>query len=169
MSGKTHAAVAAAVGVWTGGMSAPAWTLAVVLGGMLPDVDEPWSAIGRRLWWLAWPLKLLVGHRTLSHSILGVIGAGTVIWFIGLHHGWTREIPLGIMLGMLIHILLDALSGSVMVWWPRPTRVSVARWPVFGWQDRILCGLAGFAAIVGLGLAGHQDLGSTLSGLLARP
>lgn len=163
MSGKTHAAVAAAVAVWTGEAAVtlggsvavlPAWLLSVVVGGLLPDIDEPESVIGRRWWWLAWPLNRVVGHRTLSHSVLGIALAGLLAGGLA----WAGRGPLtsmavaigaGLMIGMAVHVGLDLLTGSAQVWWPSPNRVSLARWAVCGWQDRLLGVGASLATIVG--------------------
>lgn len=157
MSGRTHVAVAVAVAVWTAPVvasplgSTPAfavWLLGVTVGGLVPDLDEPSSALGRRCWWLAWPLAWLVGHRTLTHSLLGVVLTGWALALLGsarLSPGLVSLAPLlglAVSSGMLVHLLLDACSGSIRLWWPLPHRVTLARWPVFGWQDRLLGGLA---------------------------
>ncbi|MDI3467603.1 MAG: hypothetical protein OJF50_006424 [Nitrospira sp.] len=39
---------------------------------MLPDVDEPSSVIGQRLWVLAFWMKYCFGYRTISHSLVSV-------------------------------------------------------------------------------------------------
>lgn len=189
MSGRTHFAMAAAAAVWTsdailrfaGPLVArepvwlPGWLLAVILGGVAPDIDEPESGLGRRCWWLAWPLKRMVGHRTLSHSVLGIvlagILAGAVVWWQSPPpHQATLAlvIGLGLMVGMAVHVLGDLLSGSVPVWWPRPIRYSLARWPVFGWQDHLLGGLAGLVTLVGCWRMLAQ-LGPLLHALLRAP
>jgi inner membrane protein len=164
MSGHTHVTVAAAVGVWL----APAvvsprsatsalavWLLGVTVGGLLPDVDEPASVLGRRCWWLAWPLARLVGHRTLTHSLLGVVLIGWALATLGpallppVLAPLAPLLGLAVSSGMLVHLLLDACSGSICLWWPLPPRVTLASWPVFGWQDRLLGGLAALLTLWG--------------------
>jgi inner membrane protein len=169
MSSRTHIAVAAAAGIWTVGIVPSAWILSVMVGGLLPDIDEPESAIGRRCWWLAWPLKRLVGHRTLTHSLLGVLLLGAVTGLVIWHQGWSWYIPAGLMLGMLIHCVLDAISGSVMFWWPNKVKVSWARWSVFGWQDKVLGGLASLAVLIGMLMALQTQLGTFLSTVMLTP
>ncbi len=179
MSGRTHAAVAAALAVWTApgwpastgllgwlaagllstdpaagsaGRQWSVWVLSVLAGGLLPDLDEPNSALGRRLGWIAWPLKLAVGHRTLTHSVLGILLVGLVVGIAGWWQGWPWILPAGVMVGMAVHVALDSLTGSIQLWWPASTYVGVTRWRVCGWQDRLL-GLLGAGLAVG-GLSG---------------
>jgi len=43
------------------------------VGGLLPDIDEPNSYFGKHFTFIAKPMKKFLGHRSLTHSILGVI------------------------------------------------------------------------------------------------
>ena len=48
----------------------------VAIASLLPDVDEPGSFMGRKLWFLAWPIKILgkfipmLRHRAATHYII---------------------------------------------------------------------------------------------------
>jgi len=48
----------------------------VVAGALFPDIDEPGSYIGRKLWFLAWPIKILAQfipmfrHRGATHFLI---------------------------------------------------------------------------------------------------
>lgn len=132
---------------------------ASLLGSLAPDLDEPKSKIGR--WtgmWLVRPLysnpltwklagskqKLLsyLGHRRLTHSLVGALVASLVIWgltlLVGLSAGWIAggslrailkaailvwPVPAGFAVGYLSHLLLDTLTGNgVPLFLPFSTR-----------------------------------------------
>jgi inner membrane protein len=62
--------VTAAVMQW------PVTTGAVVtaaLGSLLPDIDLPTSAVGRPLFPISRALNEQIGHRTLTHSVIGIL------------------------------------------------------------------------------------------------
>jgi len=98
----------------------------VLLGALLPDIDEPRSFIGRRLWVLSRIIRLFdiflrqggksfLGHRGAFHSLL------PIVLFGGLYFGidqasitYSDEIQLfiqGIIIGYLSHLLLDLLTN----------------------------------------------------------
>ena len=75
MMGYTHMACGCAL--WVGvrtllpgppGSLPPELALAA-LGSLLPDIDEPQSLLGRKLGFIAWPIKLVFGHRGFTHSL----------------------------------------------------------------------------------------------------
>src|SRR5713226_4821904 len=45
----------------------------VGFGALLPDIDNARSTLGRKLGWVSREIQHLAGHRTLFHSILGLI------------------------------------------------------------------------------------------------
>ncbi len=137
MSGRTHALVPAAAAVWLFGLDYTLF-LTAAAAGLAPDIDEPESVIGRRLWVLALVFKYTVGHRTLSHSILGVlIGVG-----VALVAGVRVGIVSAVGLGWGLHLVLDALSGGVPLWWPQSHRWVLGRCTVYGVVDMLLLLLA---------------------------
>lgn len=80
----------------------------LMLGGLLPDICQPNSWMGRRLRATSYLVFKLVGHRTLTHSLVG-----TAIVFIltGLIPGLTGTvIQTGITAGVISHIFLDMLT-----------------------------------------------------------
>jgi len=133
MSGRTHALVPAAIAV-TLFNADPLLTLTAALAGLAPDIDEPWSVIGMRLWFLAWWMKYVFGHRTVSHSLLMVV---TVV-VVGLLSLIPVKIVTAISIGLASHLVLDALSGGVQLWWPKKERWVLGRHPVHGVMDRVL-------------------------------
>lgn len=72
-----------------------------LLGVILPDIDYPYSMIGKHLY-------LPFGHRTWTHcwlplTICGIAGIWChSLWFLGL--------------GMFVHILFDSFSASGIQW-----------------------------------------------------
>lgn len=62
----------------------PTITGAIVGGiaGLLPDVDDNRSFIGRFFFFVSWPLRHIIGHRTLFHSWIPVLLLAllTVLW-----------------------------------------------------------------------------------------
>jgi inner membrane protein len=133
MSGRTHALVPAAIAASLFNAD-PILTLTAALAGLAPDIDEPWSVIGTRLWFLAWWMKYVFGHRTVSHSLLMVI-AVAVVSLLALI---PSKIVVAVAIGLGSHLILDAMSGGVQLWWPKKTRWVVGRYPVYGVMDRAL-------------------------------
>lgn len=54
----------------------------------MPDIDEPQSTIGYRLFLLAKGFKGLVGHRTYSHSLVGIVTAASLAVIFDLPWMW---------------------------------------------------------------------------------
>ncbi len=145
MSGRTHAMVPA-------GLSAllfqgdPLLTLTAALAGLAPDIDEPWSVIGQRFWFLSWWIKYLVGHRTLSHSLMLIPLVGVV----GIVCEMAPMMIVAILVGVGTHVVLDGLSGGVFLWWPSKVRWVLGRYPVYGRLDQLLMGLGLVCAVAGI-------------------
>lgn len=77
----------------------------LLLGSVLPDIDQPQSIIGKILFFLSYPINRMFGHRTLTHSFL--------LWIIILIIGTTLKInTMWLCLGAFTHILLDCLNMS---------------------------------------------------------
>jgi len=123
----------------------PLITLTAALSGLAPDIDEPESVIGQRFWMVAWWVKHVFGHRTVSHSLVMV----AIVALLGFCVQLPMPIVIAMCLGVLSHVVLDAYSGGVYVWWPSKTRWVLGRYPVYGVMDRILL-LGGFLLTVGM-------------------
>lgn len=106
MTAKGHVALAFPFGVFgthyfgLNGVEASAYLMIVSLSALAPDIDEPGSWVGRRLWFLSWPIKILgvffpaFKHRGVTHLfavplLISIIGymIGNV-WIIGVAIGW---------------------------------------------------------------------------------
>jgi inner membrane protein len=117
MSGRTHAMVPAAIAASLFNAD-PLLTLTAALAGLAPDIDEPWSVIGMRLWFLAWWMKYFFGHRTMSHSLVLVVTVATVAILALM----PIKMVVAVSIGLASHLVLDGLSGGVQLWWPKKDR-----------------------------------------------
>ncbi len=133
MSGRTHALIPAGLASVLFN-SDPLLTLTAAIAGLVPDIDEPYSVIGQRLWFLAWWIKYLCGHRTASHSLLGV----SILGVVGLVALVPPSYVMAMCLGWASHLILDALSGGIFLWWPSKKRWVLGRYPIYGGMDRML-------------------------------
>lgn len=98
-----------------------------VLGSMLPDIDHPSSAFGRRVLPISVALSAVFGHRGITHSLLAVVGMSALAWY-SLHHlnwhpGYSVPFAVGIAVGYLSHLAGDWMTSSgVPLLWPDKRR-----------------------------------------------
>ncbi|MBU9211643.1 metal-dependent hydrolase [Burkholderia multivorans] len=98
-----------------------------VLGSMLPDIDHPGSAFGRRVLPISMVLADLFGHRGITHSLLAVVGMSALAWY-SLHHldwhpGYSVPFVVGIAVGYLSHLAGDWMTNyGVPLLWPMRRR-----------------------------------------------
>lgn len=98
-----------------------------VLGSMLPDIDHPSSAFGRRVLPISIMLSAVFGHRGITHSLLAVVGMSALAWY-SLHHldwhpGYSVPFVVGIAVGYLSHLAGDWMTNSgVPLLWPNRRR-----------------------------------------------
>jgi len=159
MSGRTHALVPAALAsVFFQGD--PFLTLTAALAGLAPDIDEPESVLGRRCWLLALWMKYTFGHRTVSHSLV-MVG---LVALLGFCVPLTAPVIIALCLGVASHVVLDAYSGGVLLWWPSKTRWVLGRYAVYGVADRVLM-VCGVVVTMGMFLVRMQaEMGSLRTG-----
>lgn len=126
MTGKTHAAAGAFLGALAGkALGCPlAGAAAGALAALLPDVDHPGSAVGRRLRPLSLALEAAAGHRTVTHTVwfclaaalgLGLLSAlagGCLPPALSLPLPTPWEMGVCALLGGLSHLALDACTRS---------------------------------------------------------
>ena len=111
----------------------------VGFGSLLPDIDNAQSTLGRKLGPISKEIQHLAGHRTLFHSILGLvigsllaIGLEQVVTYLLVQHGLAVSAALvgashlvffGVLFGSIMHIAADALTlGGVPLLWPNRKR-----------------------------------------------
>ena len=140
MNGTTHAifGVAALAGASLAVGTEPSLYAypAAVVAAWLPDVDNPRSTLGNGLsrmknpvlnlvtrplsWFLrtaSFFLVRTVGHRTLTHSLLGAAIFCVPVWM--LLGGWLPGVALALISGYVSHIVADALNRwGVPLLWP---------------------------------------------------
>lgn len=143
MNATTHAVfgVAAFAGASLAvGIEPSVWVYpAAVVAAWLPDVDNPRSRLGnglskrknpfvnaltRPVSWLlraaSFSLARTVGHRTLTHSLLGFLIFAFPIWLL---LGSFPALQLALLAGAASHIVADALNiWGVPLLWPLKTK-----------------------------------------------
>jgi len=139
-------------------MEAPT-TMTAAIGGLLPDLDHPESALGRRIPLISVPLSALVGHRGMTHSLLAVVlllgVLITMTTFSMTEHAPTVQalIP-PLIVGYLSHILGDSMTPSgVPLFWPRKRTYSFRLFKTWSWQETVFTGVFTFAVVLLGGVA----------------
>lgn len=75
--------------------------IAGAVGGYLPDIDHPGSILG-----------FLVGHRTITHKVEFILAVSLAFAAAGAMFGLQWAMGLGVFVGGLSHLLLDASTKS---------------------------------------------------------
>lgn len=108
MKAATHLAFAGFTGVIAAGMGAPlgvAEGAALAAGSLLPDIDTSTSGLGRWVKPVSSVLERRFGHRTITHSLLGLT-------ILGLLTAWLLLVNPAVWFWLLggaaTHILLDS-------------------------------------------------------------
>jgi|GEM_PF-361034 len=94
------------------------------LGSLFPDIDTTASFIGRIFSPIALSLERRFGHRTITHSLLGMMVFALI--FISLVFFRNKLFFICLILGYLSHILIDALNKSgVPLFYPNLIRAVI--------------------------------------------
>src|SRR3990170_1188215 len=113
MQAPTHAAFGLVftilAGTVLGILLTPAVALFACLGALLPDIDTPTSLIGKACLPLSRLLERRFGHRTLTHSFLGLALFTLPLLPLGL---LDPQWPVAFALGYLSHLLIDCANKS---------------------------------------------------------
>lgn len=101
------------------------------LGGLLPDVDHPSSVLGQKLPGVSHLIRLVLGHRGGTHSLLAIALCSWGLWHLALRQGLSGS-PVGpyvgsaiasILVGYVSHLAADGLTKSgVPLLWPIRTK-----------------------------------------------
>lgn len=78
----------------------------IMIGSVLPDIDEPNSFMGRRSLGLSLVINRLFGHRGFTHSLVCWMFVTTICLL------FSKPFTIGISLGFFLHILGDLFSTS---------------------------------------------------------
>lgn len=126
MMAATHVltGVATYVGISTlPGVDLPveiATVAAASLGSLAPDIDDPRSWIGRRLFFISAPLLAILGHRGFTHSLIAaVLVTAGLSWYFSISvQAWAAAF----LIGYLVHLAGDWSTGGVPLLWPAERR-----------------------------------------------
>jgi inner membrane protein len=114
----THLAFAGVCAVIAQGMGhtlEPASLVALGLGAILPDIDTSTSSIGQLVPAFSSRIERRFGHRTITHSLLGVMTLAIVSSPLIL---WNSSVFGFLLLGFISHLILDTfnISGVPLLW-----------------------------------------------------
>ena len=107
----------------------------VAFGALLPDIDNAQSTMGRKFGWISKQIQHIAGHRTIFHSLLGLvlgsllaIGLEQLMVFLLSQRGFTfpaqfveksHLVFVAVLFGCILHIAADGLTeGGVPLFWP---------------------------------------------------
>jgi inner membrane protein len=151
--------------------------LMVGIGALLPDIDNARSTMGRKLGWISKEIQHTFGHRTLFHSILGLLvgsllalGLQTLVSYLLLTRGFTiparvisdsHIVFIAVLFGCIMHIVADALTlEGVPLFWPvrkyygfppdRHWRFRTGTWPeqVIVWGFMLLVAVGIYYSVI---------------------
>ena len=149
----------------------------VGFGSLLPDIDNARSTLGHKLGWISKEIQHIAGHRTLFHSLLGLLlgsllalGLEQLVVLVLSQHGLALPAQLvrgshlvfyGVLFGSIMHIAADGLTlGGVPLLWPNRKRFGfppnphfrfrTGTWPEFVivWSFMLLVGIGIVQAII---------------------
>lgn len=106
----------------------------LIIGSVLPDIDESKSWIGRRVPIISSTIKTLFGHRSITHS--GVILALMVAFMFHFSH----EFLLGLFLGITLHIIADffSVAGIPLLYPFSKKRSQIGLYRTGTWSEMII-------------------------------
>lgn len=88
----------------------------VALGAVFPDIDEPHSYIGRRMIGISNSMKVVFGHRGLTHSLVGLFAAIFIFHLGSTTFGLPLELIYWFAFGYFAHLLQDSFSKKGIAW-----------------------------------------------------
>ncbi|HVU66541.1 MAG TPA: metal-dependent hydrolase, partial [Ktedonobacteraceae bacterium] len=116
-----------------------------------PDIDNAHSTLGKKLGWISKEIQHKFGHRTLFHSLLGLIlgsaialGVQQIVTYLLLSRGLSiparvigssHIVFIAVLFGCIMHLLADALTleGIPLLW---PMRKYIGFPPIRSWRFR---------------------------------
>ena len=149
----------------------------VGFGALLPDIDNARSTLGHKLGRISKEIQHIAGHRTIFHSILGLVAGSLLaivlqelVIYLLAQRGFTAPalyirgsylVLFAVLFGCVMHIAADALTqGGVPLLWPyrkhfgfppNPRwRFRTGTWPEFAivWGFMILVAIAIWQAYI---------------------
>ena len=113
------------------------------IGSLVPDIDNARSTLGQKLGPISKGIQHLAGHRTIFHSLLGLVLTGAVVWgaqfglgwlllqagYVETAHALNVDLPpqewvasgagiafLGLLVGYFLHLVADSLTEGGVPW-----------------------------------------------------
>jgi membrane-bound metal-dependent hydrolase YbcI (DUF457 family) len=142
------------------------------VGALLPDIDNAHSTMGQKLGWISKEIQHIAGHRTLFHSILGLllgsllaIGLEQLVVYLLTQRGFvlpaqfvgaSHLVFFAVLFGCIMHIAADGLTeGGVPLLWPNHKRFGFPpdphwRFRTGDWPEYVV--VYAFMILVGLGI-----------------
>lgn len=148
MTGTTHQMVALLSALWLltiypvslGPILATLAIIAVMIGALTPDLDQPTANVWRRM--LGGRVignifqAFSGGHRHMTHSLIGIIGIGLLLRWLLFTFIQPQFHPEGIalwfafMIGYISHPIADTLTDQGVPWlWPLQVQIKVPPGP----------------------------------------
>lgn len=90
--------------------------LALSLGALLPDIDEPHSWIGARTRGFSDIINLIFGHRGITHSLIALTTVLLTMLLIHVTMGLNIMTGLYFVIGYALHLIEDSFSKSGVKW-----------------------------------------------------
>lgn len=89
------------------------------IAGLIPDIDEPKSMLGRLVPFISYPLNKAIDHRTATHSLLFIVFGFLLSYF------YLPTVAFIICAGLASHLLGDMLTGKIKLLWPSSISVGI--------------------------------------------
>ncbi len=144
----------------------------VGFGALLPDIDNARSTMGQKLGWISKEIQHIAGHRTLFHSLLGLligsllaIGLEQLVSYLLLQRGFvfpadfvkaSHLVFFAVLFGCIMHIAADGLTeGGIPLLWPNRKRFGFPpnshwRFRTGTWPEQVI--VFSFMLLVGIGI-----------------
>lgn len=115
-------------------LEAPAAVAGLLIGSVLPDIDETRSWLGRRIPVLSTLVKMLFGHRGLTHSGLVLLLMGVGMMSV------QSEFFQALFIGVILHIAADFFSaGGIPLLYPfSRKRSQIALYRTGSWSEHLI-------------------------------
>lgn len=126
-----------------------------VAGGLAADIDHPASFVGRRLWFVSEPLSAVIGHRGLTHSLIGAALAMALLWRYRMPSDGGLDILAPATVGYLTHIFCDALTRpGVPLYYPSRRLYGLNLFTTGSWVEMLLDLVVALVALSEMGWLG---------------
>lgn len=88
----------------------PAYILTVVFASLLPDIDHTKSPIGKLFWFIAKPINLKYGHRTITHSLFTLFALTAIVSFVSNQFYEGMSFGTVFFIAYFSHLFLDMIT-----------------------------------------------------------